>query len=57
MGNNVVGLNEWLAVLDIMGRICDKRVEMVDKNMFMVTKVSITLVIKNELLINNEMLF
>lgn len=44
-------------MLDIMGRICDKRVEMVDKDMFMAIKVLVAIIIKNELLIDNEMFF
>jgi hypothetical protein len=39
MGDNTVGVDEWVALLDTVGRVYDKRLEVVDKDMLMAVKV------------------
>lgn len=42
-------------MLDTLGRVYDKGLEMVDQDLLMAVKKSVSLIVKNELLINHEM--
>lgn len=57
MGDNTLGLNEWIIVLDVMGWFYFKRLDMVVQNKSLAVAGVIALIVEDELRIDNEMFF